>query len=240
LADPYLQKNLSPSAYATYKLAASYVYALSDQLSGRLVQWGESLAGTSTTSPSDQANFDASVQSDSGELLASQLNTADATVPTSTTSPGDFTTLSNELDALVSLLQTLTATPQAASQYSAALNAFSTCGTPFFNDLASLGEAVASSGGTVTQAQLDQAQSDVQGVINCGAALYASLNQAATAASATVSGTENGSQVEVTAAKCDGQGCWITEETTASNGQKSTETGYRSCYSDGFCPLFLH
>jgi hypothetical protein len=240
LADDVMRQKLSPTAYGMYKEGAAFVFAESSQFSKDFVAYGQSIYASGSAPAADRAIFDTSMQSDSGGLLASDLNNAEASVPSSAPSPGDFRTLSNDLDTLISVLQTLTATPQAASQYSDALNAFMSCGTPYFNDIAALGQAIAASGGTVTDAQLAQVQADAQGVITCGASLYTSLNQAAPNVSTSTSDTSNGDQVNVTAAHCDGQGCWITETTTHANGTSSTETGYRSCYSDGFCPIYLH
>jgi hypothetical protein len=234
LVSEYLKDNISSEAYDLYTLGSGYALANSGPLTDKAIDYGASLFMQSNDPPDAQTEYAASVQMDAPNQLAAGLDSSysSLSLPAGST---DDTTLESGLDELTAFLQKLSSNASA----SPALNSFVTCAQPYYTDVASLAQILAAGNGLDPQ-QEQQLLGDAQGVLACGNTLFGALSRTAPSTSVSASGTSSGGPVEVTAANCDGRGCWITEQTTASNGISSTETGYRSCYSDGFCPMYLH
>jgi hypothetical protein len=238
LVNEYLQKNLSVEAYSAYASAGTFVFANSDSLSEKLVGYEQTVAASDpATPPIDKAVLNADIQATASTAAADAIDSVNANVPTVAGSGADLTSLSNQLLDIASVIQILSTSP--GNQYEAAIETFGTCSTPFDNDILAIANEVAASG-NVTDAQIAQLTSDVQGIVTCGSALTQALGQSASSASNTQTGTSGSDSITVDASNCNSKGCWITETTNHADGTSSTETGYVSCKSDGFCPLYLH
>ena len=238
LVTDYLEEKLAPGAFLDYEAAATFVVAESGDMSGRVMAAANSIVLDDPATPAaDKAQMYAEEKVDAPQLVTASLDAGSAAQIAAGENSSDWTVLINSVNALDNVLLTLTAVPNAADEFSGPLAAFQTCAQPPVADMIAVSGSLGPDG--ATDAQMAQMTQDLQAFVSCGATLASSLRGVSAAATDTETQTSGSDYYEDTVANCDGNGCWITETVQHADGTTGETTGYRTCSSDGFCPLQL-